>query len=94
MRRAARTDSNQMDIVAALRKAGASVTILSSVGHGVPDLLVGHRGENTLMEVKDSEKPPSQRKLTPDEQAWHDAWRGNVWIVESVKEALEALESM
>ena len=56
-------DDNQNDIVTALRKAGATVRIISQ-GEGIPDLLVGFRGETMLMEVKDGGKPPSARTLT------------------------------
>lgn len=60
---------------------GASVQPLHTVGQGCPDLLVGYGGTNYLLEVKDGNKPPSQRKLTPDEHAWHDEWRGHVTVV-------------
>src|SRR5512138_2390932 len=93
MRRAARTDENQAEIVEALRKAGAKVTLLHQVGGGCPDLLVGKRDRSfALVEVKDGEKPPSARKLTPDEQAWHDAHEGfPVYVITSVNEALSVL---
>ena len=45
MRRAARVDRNQAEIVVALRAGGASVQPLHAVGKGVPDLLVGWRGK-------------------------------------------------
>ena len=76
MRRAARTDANQAAIVQALRQAGCTVIDLSAVGGGVPDLLVGVAGQTVLIECKDGSKPPSARRLTPDQQAWHAAWRG------------------
>lgn len=91
MRRAARTDSNHSEIVAALRSFGASVRSLASVGQGMPDLLVGIGGRNVLLEVKDGAKPPSARRLTPDEQHFFDSWTGQVAKVESVDEALRAI---
>ena len=51
------------------------------VGRGCPDLLVGYRGVNYLLEVKDGEKPKSAQKLTPDEDAWHFMWMGQVAVV-------------
>ena len=81
MRRAARVDANQKEIVEHLRKMGATVQPLHTVGRGCPDLLVGYGGTNYLLEVKDGDKPPSQRKLTPDEQSWHDEWVGHVSVV-------------
>lgn len=92
MRRAARIDANQTQIVSALRSVGASVELLSAVGKGCPDLLVGYRGMNILMEVKDGRKPPSERKLTSDQIVWHSEWKGVVFLVTSVHDALDALE--
>ncbi|WP_333846890.1 hypothetical protein [Phaeobacter italicus] len=88
---AARVDRNQKEIVKALRKVGASVEHLHAVGKGCPDLLVGFRGGNYLLEVKDGKKPPSARKLTPDQETWHCAWLGTVYVVKSVTEALIAI---
>lgn len=88
MRRAAKVDANQAEIVAALRGAGASVQHLHTVGKGCPDILVGYRRQNILMEIKDGSLPPSRRGLTADELEWHDAWRGNVCVVNSVRDAL------
>jgi hypothetical protein len=91
--RAARTDANQSEIVAMLRKAGYSVTPTHMVGKGFPDLTVGKHGKVWLLEVKDGSKPPSARKLTDDEWKWHDAWRGHVAVVESPEQALEAVRA-
>ena len=91
MRRAARIDANQPEIVAALRGVGASVQPLHMVGGGVADLLVGFRMVNYLMEVKDGAKPPSARRLTQDQLEWHDAWRAPVHIVETVADALRVI---
>ncbi|WP_435170784.1 hypothetical protein [Falsirhodobacter sp. 1013] len=91
MRTAAKVDANQPEIVKALRKAGASVQPLHSVGSGCPDLLVGYRGINLAIEVKDGAKPPSARKLTADQVEWHAGWRGQVAVVASVAEAFAAV---
>jgi Holliday junction resolvase len=91
MRRAARIDDNQNEIVKKLRDIGCSVAITSAVGRGFPDIVVGFKGFNYLIEIKDGKKPPSQRKLTSDEQAWHDQWRGSVHIVESFDDCLAIL---
>jgi len=91
MRRQARVDANQAEIVEALRKIGASVQPLHAVGQGCPDLLVGWRGIVSLLEVKDGSKPPSARKLTEDQVKWHAEWRGQVAVVENVEQAIEAI---
>jgi hypothetical protein len=95
MRRAAHIDSNQSAIVDALRAAGASVEPkLARVGEGCPDLLVGIRGVNALFEIKDGEKTPSRRKLTQDEKDWHAEWRGTVYVIYSVEQALKVLATL
>ena len=91
MRRAARTDANQAEIVETLRMVGATVQPLHSVGSGCPDLLVGFRGLNYLIEVKDGRKPPSERKLTPEQERWHGNWRGQVAIAEWPEDALRII---
>jgi hypothetical protein len=92
MRRAAKVDANQEQIVEALRTAGATVQTLAAVGKGVPDLLVGFQGKTLLLEVKDGRRPPSERRLTEDQLKWHGAWRGGpVAIVDGVDAALRAL---
>jgi len=90
-RRAAKVDANQREVVKALRHAGASVQHLHAVGEGCPDILVGFRSRNYLLEIKDGKKPPSARKLTPDQEKWHGAWLGDVHVVKSVTEALFAI---
>lgn len=88
MRRAAKVDANQAEIVKALRGVGCSVQHLHAVGEGCPDLLVGYQGVNFVVEVNDGSRPPSERQLTPAQREWHDAWRGDVAVVKSVPEAL------
>lgn len=88
-RRAARVDANQAEIVRVLRACGCPVRVMSDVGRGFPDLLVGRRGVFVLFEVKDGEKPPSKRRLTKDEQRFFDDWAGYPrYKVESVDDAL------
>jgi hypothetical protein len=95
MRRAAKVDANQEQIVQALRTAGATVQSLAAVGQGVPDLLVGYQGETLLMEIKDGSRPPSQRRLTEQQLTWHGAWRGGpVAIVDGPDAALRMLKGL
>lgn len=91
MRRAAKVDQNQREVVAALRGAGATVQLLHAVGEGCPDLLVGYRDANYLLEVKDGEKPLSKQKLTPQQEVWHRDWRGHRVVVNSPEAALAAI---
>lgn len=93
-RRAARVDENQPAIVAAFQALGASVQHLHMVGGGCTDLVIGYRGVNLMVEVKDGDKPPSKQSLTPAQKVWHDAWRGQVAIVNSVDAAIALLKSL
>ena len=88
MRRAAKIDANQTAIVEALRAVGCSVQSLAELGGGVPDLLIGYKHQNILIEVKDSAQPLSKRKFTPDQKKWHAAWKGRAHLVETIEQAM------
>ncbi len=94
MRRAAKIDANQGAVVDALRKAGCSVVSLAAVGKGVPDLLVGLRSRNYLLEVVGPSKlkrfPPDGR--SENQRAWHTVWAGPVLTVTSAEDALRQLD--
>lgn len=90
--RAAKTDGNQSAIVDGLRAAGCSVHVTSSIGGGFPDLVCAYAGRNYLFEVKDPSKPLSDRKLTPDQARFFGAWRGQVCVVETLEDALKAMQ--
>ena len=92
--RTARRDTNHVEIVRALRAAGASVLELHAVGGGCPDLLVGYRRYNYLLEVKRpgvaGRKRGAVQNATNDAQASFAArWRGG--SVHTVEEPLQAL---
>ena len=71
MRRAAKVDANHGAIVEALLSvSGVTVHSLAGVGCGCPDLLVGAKGKSYLVEIKDGEKYPSRRMLTPEQRRW------------------------
>jgi hypothetical protein len=90
-RKNARHDTNHAQIVGVLRAHGCSVQAMNAAG--APDLLVGLRGENHLVEVK---RPlgvkggASGRELNPIQRAWHAAWKGDKpWTLRSEMEAVE-----
>lgn len=102
-RRRAAVDANQSTIVADLRAIGISVHSTHAAGSGFPDLVAGGQRQvccphclnpfsmrlTELLEVKDGAKPPSARKLTPDQQQFISGWRGSpVRVVKSSHEAL------
>lgn len=89
MKRAAHIDANHQQVVAALRKVGATTLSLAAVGKGCPDLIAGFRGVNVLLEVKNpAADRGSPTRLTPDEQTFHDGWGGQVTVVTSAEEAV------
>ncbi len=91
---AKRVDQNQAMIVEALRRAGATVTVLTQ-GRGLPDLLIGvsHNGRavNVLIEIKN---PAGRCDLTDAERKWISAWRGQVAICRTPEEVLAVLDDI
>lgn len=92
VRRAARVDENQANIVKDLRKLGYSVTDLSSVGQGCPDIMVGARALNFLFEIKNPTKPKADRQLTQDQKDFFAEWHGQVRKIETVDEAIRVIQ--
>jgi hypothetical protein len=70
---------------------GLTVVHTHTVGSGMVDVVCGFRGVNYLFEIKDPAKPPSARKLTPDEQRFHDEWTGSVHVIETLSDVLSIL---
>lgn len=92
MRKRGRVDANQSSVVAMLRKIpGVSVQILSNIGNGCPDLVIGFRGSNYLIELKDGDKVDSQKKLTVDELSFFEKWTGQVNKCENIQEILAVI---
>ena len=85
MRLNARVDSNQAEIVAALRARGWTVLHLHTLGRGAPDLCVGTSRGNVLLEVKSK-----GGKLTQAEKVFAAQWLGPLYTVYSPEEAIEA----
>lgn len=84
MRRAARVDANQKDIVQALRDAGAYVYIL-----GLPiDILVGFANKTYLVEIKHG----SGKRLTKLQQDFFENWTGGTLCrINDVESALRMI---
>lgn len=71
MRRRARVDANHAAVRGALRLCGWVVVDLSATGRGLPDLVAVKAGRCVFIEVKDGSRPPSARRLTPDQERLH-----------------------
>jgi len=89
VRRRAKVDGNQAEIVEALRQIGCSVQSLASVGDGCPDLLVGYRGRNVLVEVK-----RAKGRITEDQWRWRNGWVGQAAIVRTVTDAVNLIAEL
>jgi len=85
MRRAARVDANQDQIVSALRGAGAYVWII-----GLPvDLLVGYKGHTFLVEIKTD----SKKRLTKLQADFFENWMGGTLCrIDNAESALRMLK--
>lgn len=93
---AARTDSNQASIMAALRRAGCMVLSLHRVGDGCADLLVWSpfARELRLLEVKATGwKPPGPKAKKSRTRLAQEAFalRWPVSLVQTEEEALRAI---
>lgn len=89
MRRAARIDGNQPALRSQFEGLGGSWQPIPAVSGGEPDALLGWRGRNKLVEVKDPSRPPSRRRLRTKQRDWHEAWRGEKpVVVETLEDVL------
>lgn len=70
---------------------GVSVVTIHTVGKGVPDLILGYRGKNYLIELKDGKRFKSEKKLTDDEKEFHEKWQGQICIAESIDDILKLI---
>ena len=94
MRRNAKVDVNQPEIVKALRKFGATVLITSQLKNCF-DILVGYKGINYIMEIKDENQPPSKKRLTEGEQKFKDTWKGGkYYVVENIEQAINIINEL
>jgi hypothetical protein len=84
MRRDAKPDGNQTEIVTQLRRIpGITVHYVHQLKNFC-DILVGYRGRNYLFEIKKDQK----KKLTPGEKKFQEEWTGQVNTVSSVEDIL------
>lgn len=71
-----RVDKNQKAMVKVFRDLGAAVTHTHTVGKGFTDIVIAVQWLNCVVEIKDGSKPPSGRRLSPDEQTFFGWWPG------------------
>ena len=85
MRTRGKVDANHKEIVTALRKAGCTVQSLAAIGAGCPDVLIGTRGRNVLLEIKSK-----GGTITGPQETFIQGWRGQVAVVYDVDSAFRA----
>ncbi len=94
MVRHGRTDANQLEIVRMLNVIpGVSVKVLSDVGDGFTDIIVGRRGVNHLIEIKNGSC------LTPAQKNFHGKggthpereWKGQKAVANCLEDALKII---
>lgn len=85
MRRAAKRDNSEPEIVTALTQCGFSVYRLDRP----VDLLLGFRGRTWIAECKTGTKGYAKR-LNDNQQSFSDAWRGSkVVVLTSAQDAID-----
>ncbi len=91
MRRAARKDGNHAALRDLWTRMGGSWLDLVPIEKGTPDALLGFRGADQLVEVKDPEGSKTARTLRPQQVDWHRQWRGRPVVKLETARDLEAL---
>jgi hypothetical protein len=89
MRYDSRIDGTQVEIVECARKFGASVLPLFRLGQGAPDILVGYRSQNIMVEIK-----TENGKLNERQEKFRDEWKGQYAVVHNTHEMLSLLLSI
>ena len=92
MRRAAKLDANQTQVVSALEAAGVSVLGLAALGKGKPDILACKGGKAILMEIKNPKTARGRMGANPAQEKFIQAWRGcPAVVVDGPEAALKAI---
>lgn len=88
MRKFGKIDSNQKAIIQRLREIPSlSVVSIASVGNGIPDIIIGYKNFNYLIELKSS----STSKLTEQEIKFVKGWNGNVAVCYNLDQVLQVI---
>lgn len=92
MRKYGRKDDSHKELSKAAERMGCSVADLSALGGGIGDALWGYGGLSILVEYKTGSKPPSARKLTEAQKAFHMNWKGGIRIVKDLDGVAETVQ--
>ena len=88
MRRAAKVDTNQPEIVALFRKLNWTVLIISQLKN-CADIIVSKNSLTIVIEIKDGSLAPSKQKLTSGEEKFRRNWQGVYRIVNCENDVIE-----
>jgi Holliday junction resolvase len=89
---ASRVDNNHKEIVIALKEAGASIIDMAKLGGGLPDLIVGYKGQTFLVEIKNLKTQYGRAGLNKNQKKWLQEWTGGPFsMVTDVESALRAI---
>ena len=84
---AKKVDGNHTSIVEDLRRLGFSVWDTHTVGKGGPDVIVGIRLHNILVEIKDG-----KNDLNEKEKAFKTMWRGPYIVARCAEDVISYFE--
>lgn len=95
MRYARKRDGNHSAIAKTFERMGCTVLDTSSIGlAGFPDLVVGFRQTNHLVEVKNPETRYGRAGLNEAQSAFNRHWNGaGMWAVSSEDEAMAVVRN-
>lgn len=86
----AKKDANHKEIVGAFQKMGAAVMDLSTLGRGVPDLVVWCQSSWHLVDVKNPKTGYGRRGLNERQKEWALEWKGGpVYLISTVEQAVD-----
>jgi len=87
-------DRNHQEIIKFIRSIGGVVLDCKSLKNAF-DILVGYKGKLYIIEIKDGQKPPSQRKLTKGEIQCREMFESvgcDYYVVTSTEDINKLLE--
>jgi len=93
MRRAARRDANEPEIIQAIKEIALAENIEISIFQlsqpGICDLLIGAPNGNFLIEVKGK-----KGKITPQQTAFFTSWKGPAYVTRSASDVKIIMEKI
>ena len=89
--RRGRQDANASAIIKALKRCGATIIDMHSVGGGVPDIVCGYQGRSVLMEIK-ARPQATNAAVRERQETFAREWKGSPVI--TVRSELEALQAI